>query len=205
VKKGLLTSINPNYHTLLEQNYIFDKKKTIIALLLVVLFLLPPLHLLFIPLYLFSKFYQSEHSSCKWNITYTQIIIYSLISIISVNLISGSLFANFPLQSNVSQIKESFDISITQLFSILLISPIIEELYFRGILFESLRHRQPILISFCMTSALFAIIHFNIISSPTLFVLGLSLALLRLYSNRIIYSIIMHAIFNSIMLLFILE
>ena len=205
MKKGLLTSINPNCRTLFEQNYIFDKKKTIIALLLVVLFLLPPLHLLIIPLYLSFKLKQREGASRKWNIRCTQIIIYSLISIISVNLISGSLFANFPLQSNVSQIKESFDISITQLFSILLISPIIEELYFRGILLESFKHTQPILISFCMTSALFAIIHFNIISSPTLFVLGLTLAFLRLYSNRIIYPIIMHVIFNFIMLLFILE
>ena len=178
---------------------------TIIALLSVVLFLLPPLHLLIIPLYLSSKFYQRECSSWKWNITYTQIIIYTVISIISINLISGVLFTNFPVQSNVNQIKDSYDISIAQLLSILLISPIIEELYFRGILLESLKHTQSILISFCMTSALFSIVHFNISSSPTLFVLGLNLALLKLYSNRIIYPIIMHTIFNLIMLLFILK
>ena len=188
-----------------ELKYIFDRKKTTFALLLVVLFLLPPLHLLIIPFYLSCKINSRESSYQKCNITCTLIIIYSVISIILINLISGSLFANFPVQSSVSQIKDSYDISIAQLFSIILISPIVEELYFRGILLESLNHTHSILISFCMTSALFAIIHFNIISSPTLFALGLTLAFLRLYSNRIIYPIIMHTIFNLIMLLFILK
>ena len=121
-----------------------------------------------------------------------------------VNLVSGYLFSDYPLQKNVSQLSISREITIIQLLSIAVLAPITEEFYFRGILFKYFEERNGKFFILIITSLLFSIIHLNVPATPTLFILGLSLGLIKLTTGSILITIIMHSLFNCIMLLMIL-
>ena len=179
-------------------------KKFYTPLLLVLLFIIPPLHLFIIPYYFSQKnsFNQVFRIGLqKLNIF---VIVYIIIIILAINLVSGYLFVDYPLQNNVNQISVSQKITILQLFSIVVLAPIIEELYFRGILFKYFEKTKCKFFILIITSLIFTFIHFNIPSSPTLFALGISLAYLKLITCSLFLPIIMHSLFNCLMLLMIL-
>ena len=88
--------------------------------------------------------------------------------------------------------------------STVVFAPITEEFYFRGILFKYFEERNSKLFILILTSLIFSIIHFNVPAAPTLFILGFSLGLVKLITGSILSSIIMHSLFNCIMLLMIL-
>jgi membrane protease YdiL (CAAX protease family) len=194
---------------MLKQSNLYDhthntNKRCNISLLIVFLFLFPPLQLLIIPFYfsqknLFSQFFKFELK--KLNLI---IILYFIIIILVVNLISGYFFSDYPLQKNVSQLSISGEITTIQLLSIVVLAPVAEEFYFRGILFNYFEKRNGKLFILTLTSLIFSIIHFNVPSTPTLFILGISLGLIKLTTGSILITIIMHTIFNCIMLSMIL-
>ena len=178
-------------------------KRREISLLIVLLFLFPPLQLLIIPFYFSQKnlFFQAFRFELK---KLYPIIIYFIIIILGVNLISGFFFPDYPLQKNVSQLSISREITTIQLLSIVVLAPVTEEFYFRGILFNYFEKRNCKLFILIVTSLIFSIIHFNVPATPTLFILGISLGLIKLTTGSILITIIMHSLFNLIMLLMIL-
>ena len=97
-----------------------------------------------------------------------------------VNLVSGHLFSDYTIQKNVSQLSISREITIIQLLSILVFAPVTEEFYFRGILFKYFKKKCNLYI-LILTSLIFSIIHLNVPATPTLFILGLSLGLIKLF------------------------
>jgi len=171
--------------------------------LLVFLFLFPPLHLLIIPLYLTQKNFR-EFSEIKPKKIYLALILFFLTLILTVNLVSGFFLKDYPTQSNVTQFSVTQNITFIQIVSIVIISPIIEEFYFRGILFKYFEKTKCKFFILIFTSLIFTFIHFNIPSSPTLFALGITLAFLKLITGSLLLPIIMHSLFNCIMLLMIL-
>ena len=179
-------------------------KRCNISLLLVILFLFPPLQLLIIPFYFSQKNLFSHVFKFELKKLSSTIIIYFIIIIIVVNLVSGWFFSDYPLQKNVSQLSVSQEITTIQLLSIMVLAPVTEEFYFRGILFNSLKKRYGKLFILTLTSLIFSIIHCNVPAAPTLFILGFSLGLVQLTTGSILITIIMHSIFNCIMLLMIL-
>lgn len=179
-------------------------KRCNISLLLVFLFLFPPLQLLIIPFYLTRKNLYTQVFKIKFKNLNSYIIVYLIIIILAVNFVSGYLLSDYPLQKNVSQLSISREITIMQLLSVLVFAPITEEFYFRGILFKYFAERNGKLFILISTSLLFSIIHLNVPAAPTLFILGFSLGLVKLITDNILSSIIMHALFNCIMLLMIL-
>ena len=179
-------------------------KRCNISLLLVFLFLFPPLQLLIIPFYLTRKNSYAQVFKIKFKNLNSYIIVYLIIIILVVNLVSGYLLSDYPLQKNVSQLSISREITIIQLLSVLVFAPITEEFYFRGILFKYFSERNGKLFILILTSLLFSIIHLNVTAAPTLFILGFSLGLVKLITDNILSSIIMHSLFNCIMLLMIL-
>ena len=179
-------------------------KRCNISLLLVFLFLFPPLQLLIIPFYLTRKNLYTQVFKIKFKNLNSYIIVYLIIIILAVNFVSGYLLSDYPLQKNVSQLSISREITIMQLLSVLVFAPITEEFYFRGILFKYFAERNGKLFILISTSLLFSIIHLNVTAAPTLFILGFSLGLVKLITDNILSSIIMHSLFNCIMLLMIL-
>ena len=181
-----------------------DKKYSLsFSLLLLILFFLPPLYLL-LPLFFYTL--EGTIGLRFKNISYFKILVVLLLIflfICSVNVSSAFFLNDYPVQKQIELIKSEQRIHVEHFFSILFISPLIEELYFRGILLSQLNKRFTYLFSILVSSLLFSFIHFNILSFSTLLSLGISLSFLRIWFNSILIPIIGHIIFNSIMLYFI--
>lgn len=79
--------------------------------------------------------------------------------------------------------------------------PVMEELAFRGVVLGSLQEvlerRDAVLVS----AALFMILHLMPLSFPHLFVMGLLLAYLRLWSGSLYPCMLLHGVHNSLVLL----
>jgi membrane protease YdiL (CAAX protease family) len=191
-----------NQLKLYDHTYHPIKRYNIILLLF--LFLFPPLQLLIIPFYFSQKNILYQVFKFELRRLNPFIVLFFIIIILVVNSVSSYLFSDYPLQKNVNQLSISREITIIQLLSIVVIAPVAEEFYFRGILFNYFEKRNGKLFILILTSLIFSIIHFNVPATPTLFILGISLGLIKLTTDSIFITIIMHSIFNCIMLLMIL-
>lgn len=81
-----------------------------------------------------------------------------------------------------------------------IVAPLVEETFFRGFLFAAFRRRYGWKKGALITAALFAIVHLNLLAIPTLFLLGLALAFLYHRSGSLWPSMIMHAIWNAVVI-----
>ncbi len=125
-----------------------------------------------------------------------------LIFVCFINLISNLLLTEYNQQEIVRSLRHNW--SYSQIISILFISPIIEELYFRGMLQYQLKFHFGKFWSVIITSCYFSFIHTNIIASPTLFALSLLLGFVAISTECLSFCILFHFGFNVIMLFFIL-
>lgn len=82
--------------------------------------------------------------------------------------------------------------------SLVILTPIVEEVIFRGILFNGLRRRYSFWIAAVASSLLFAIAHMQWNVAVDTFALGLILCYLVEKSGSIVPSIVLHALKNSI-------
>lgn len=122
-----------------------------------------------------------------------------------VSLLSKSLFGELPQQNIVIKIRNS-EISkelIEIFFWTIIISPILEEIFFRKILYTTLKFYLASITSIICSALMFSLVHSNLQSFPILFILGVSLCLIFEKTNSIIYPIILHSLFNLIMIMFI--
>lgn len=76
--------------------------------------------------------------------------------------------------------------------------PIFEELFFRGLILESLLKRHRRLFSVVVSSVIFAIVHVNPAVMITAFVSGLVLGTIYLHTNSVFSTMILHSINNAI-------
>lgn len=81
------------------------------------------------------------------------------------------------------------------------IAPIVEELIFRGLIFQGFRKNYNEFIAVFMSALLFALFHLNPWQFPATFILGLLLGWIMLRTNSLILSILGHSINNSIVLI----
>ena len=77
-----------------------------------------------------------------------------------------------------------------------LAAPLWEEVIFRGVLFAALRERMALVWVFLITAGVFALIHVAPLALPYQFVMGIALALLRVFHDNLWAPIIMHAVNN---------
>jgi membrane protease YdiL (CAAX protease family) len=85
-----------------------------------------------------------------------------------------------------------------QIISVVIMAPIAEELLFRGILFNTIKHAGYPLAGMFASAALFALVHGSMALMLPLFVMGFALAWVYEKSGSIIAPIVMHATFNAI-------
>jgi membrane protease YdiL (CAAX protease family) len=78
-----------------------------------------------------------------------------------------------------------------------ILAPFWEELFFRGYIFTSFRNQKGLWQGLIFSAAIFAVVHANLAALLPIFVLGLSLAAIRHYSDSLIPAMIAHA-FNNI-------
>ncbi len=132
------------------------------------------------------------------------LLVYLFLSLALTKVIS-ELFPSF----NGEQVQDiGFSTSINGIeliavfVSLIVITPIVEELIFRGILFRGLRKDLPFWSSAIITSLAFALAHAQWNVAIDTFALSLALCYLVEKSESIIPSILLHAIKNSLAFIF---
>lgn len=81
------------------------------------------------------------------------------------------------------------------------VAPLVEELIFRGIIFNGFRRNYSSVFAVFMSALLFALFHLNPWQFPATFMLGLLLGYIMLKTNNILLAIIGHSINNLLVLL----
>lgn len=114
--------------------------------------------------------------------------------------LSALLLNEYPQQEMVSVLENSSAWKKVSFFvGITILSPIIEEISFRVIIYNALKYYLGIFPSLFFSSLLFASIHQNILALPTLFLIGCYFSFLYQKYSTVIYPILAHSIFNLVM------
>lgn len=145
-------------------------------------------------------FWRKLVTNCIKRVIYT----WPLFFILSV--FSTQAFEDFTEQSIVTKIRE-MDYStelILILVMVIIISPVIEEIYFRRLIYGVLKKFIGMFWACVVTSIIFAIIHMNLHAFPVLFFLGIVLNCIYENDGTLISPIIFHSLFNTIMIILIL-
>ncbi len=87
------------------------------------------------------------------------------------------------------------------IFGSLVLTPIAEEVLFRGVLYQSLRKHMGVTSGAVCSAIVFALLHLRPAVAPQLLVLGIVLALAFERSRSLYPSIVMHAAYNGVILL----
>ena len=130
---------------------------------------------------------------------------FTLVLFLTLSL-SNYLLSELPEQPIVNQSRTfTIENNLREIFSVCIISPILEELFFRFAFYRTLKHYLGFFLSILVTSFIFSIIHSNVFAMPALFILGFYLNFIYVRFQNIIYPIVLHILFNSIMLFFIMN
>lgn len=116
--------------------------------------------------------------------------------------LSDFLLANFSIlnilvEFPISSIYLNYSLIVTNFIATVIISPISEELIFRGVLFNKLKLIVPTVMSILITSLLFAALHgFGNITSA--FIFALCMSILYIKTENIFVPIVAHFLNNFI-------
>lgn len=80
-------------------------------------------------------------------------------------------------------------------------APVVEELFYRGLMLRGLTHYLPAWLSVVTSALVFAAIHFQLLQLPGLFLFGLIAGSVVLYTGKVGVSIAMHMAFNLVTVL----
>lgn len=116
-------------------------------------------------------------------------------SVIILNL-SGILTKLIPSYMNVQNQLQSASNSFLQLIIIIILVPIYEEIIFRYVIFGHLKKNYNIVCAVIVQALIFGLAHGNIVQGIYTFILGICLALMYMYCESLLGSIILHVIFN---------
>jgi len=105
-----------------------------------------------------------------------------------------------PAKQNTGGAHGTFEVAV--LFLLLAVgAPVVEELFFRGMLLRSLARRFGSPAAIVASSAVFGLAHFEALQLPALMLFGLVLGLLAHRSGRLGPGIVAHATFNAVTVL----
>ena len=83
----------------------------------------------------------------------------------------------------------------------LLLAPVAEELFFRGVLYQALRQRMGALLATAGSALLFTLVHARSTMAPEALLLGVVLTMMFERTNSLYPSICMHMLYNGAILL----
>ena len=154
-----------------------------------------------------SKIRKSEniHFLKKMNSSIKRLIlIWPLLLLIS--FFTNQFFNEFREQDLVSKVRElriSYELLNIVVLAVI-ISPVLEEIFFRRLMYRSLKKNFGVLMAGIITSFLFALVHLNLYAFPVLFVLSIILIIIYEKDNTIFSPMLLHSIFNLVMIISIL-
>lgn len=142
--------------------------------------------------------------SCRFNRIQGNTIPY--IIIFSIGLTMLILFLMGVFSSLLPSIFESYSIvgnamlathnSVLSLIIVIVLIPIFEEIFFRGVIFGFLRDNYKFPIALIVQALVFGILHGNLVQSVYAFILGLFLGAIFYYTNSLYASILSHITYN---------
>ena len=160
----------------------------------------------FVILMYFGLYFQEEKKLLKINriIKSTVSFILFIPLLFLVSFLIQYILPEYEQQKIVLNFKRTLLEDKGILLDVLVIAPIVEEIIFRGYIYRLLKSKIPIVFSMIISSTLFAIIHFNVLSYILLFVLSVFLTYTYERNGSIVCPIIIHSLFNLIMCIFII-
>jgi membrane protease YdiL (CAAX protease family) len=87
-------------------------------------------------------------------------------------------------------------LAVLVLVIVVLVAPACEEILYRGLLWGGIERLAGRWVAFVVTTLLFALAHFEFTRTPLLFVVAIPIAIARLYTGRLLASIVAHQVNN---------
>ena len=119
---------------------------------------------------------------------------------LSIERITGAPLEN-PQVGMLAPGGASIYSAAVMVFLVAVVAPLAEELLFRGLLYRWIAERFGMWIGLVISSLIFSSMHGILLLIPPLFVVGCLLAWLYEKSGSVLPCIVMHGVFNGIMLL----
>jgi uncharacterized protein len=87
-------------------------------------------------------------------------------------------------------------LAILVLLIVVFIAPMCEEILYRGLLWGGVERLAGRWVAFAVTTAMFALAHFEITRTPLLLIVAIPIAVARLYTGRLLPAIVAHQVNN---------
>ena len=129
-------------------------------------------------------------------IAFGQLIAAGLVNALILTL-TGE-FDNPQVQSITGGLGFSWTNFIVMLVLVGIVAPIVEETFFRGMVYGWLRTRMPIVVAVVVSAVVFSAVHVYPILLPALFVVGLFLAAVYEWSKSLWVPIFLHMVQNTL-------
>lgn len=121
--------------------------------------------------------------------------------LLSVSLSNVVLWI-FPMQAGSSYEEADMVLSsgsiVFQILNSVCVTPILEELLYRGIVYKRMRRISKEWVAVVASSAIFGIMHFNLQQFLFAFLLGIALSCLMKFSDKLLFPVICHMAGNLI-------
>ncbi|GKX68286.1 CPBP family intramembrane glutamic endopeptidase [Inconstantimicrobium mannanitabidum] len=166
--------------------YIITLMGDIVMLLLLILFFLPTKE---------SLLKRCNFKKCSLKkVIYISLFVmgFAMLNSIFVGLVSD-YFSSYRMVSNALSAANT---SIIQTIVIVIIIPIFEEMFFRGVIFSWLKKNFNIVFAIIVQALIFGIMHGNILQGVYAFVSGIIFALINIYTDSLYGNIVAHCLFN---------
>lgn len=120
----------------------------------------------------------------------------SLLCITSLKLINT--FTTYTGYNKITAFAQLAKSSYLALFNLIIISPIFEEILFRGMIFNSLKKNIDIVVAIVLQAFIFSVVHGNIIQFIYAFLGGIIYGIIYFKTNSLVAPMLMHIIGNFV-------
>jgi hypothetical protein len=127
----------------------------------------------------------------------TQLIVLPLIYVI-VFALFGDQDVGEPARELTAKAGDSLVGAVVLFIVVAICAPIVEEIFFRGLLLRSIERRAGTRWAVALSSLVFGLFHFQLIQLPALVAFGLVAALLTVRTQRLGPAIFAHIAFNAV-------
>jgi CAAX amino terminal protease family. len=185
-------TISANQHNISLHDYIYKNPIPLTLLTSIIA-------LVFFIMMIIAKYKNVTHYLCIKKIKFNNgaICILLALAVSFISLAGVNMLINyFPDYKKVSDTINSSFSSLMGIVSIIVLLPIFEEIFFRGIIFNELRTRINVIAALIIQALIFALFHGNIIQGIYTFILGLVLGIALLWTESIWSNIIIHISYN---------
>jgi uncharacterized protein len=111
------------------------------------------------------------------------------------------VFDFIPVSLNTNQLLNAVKSSPGMILFICLVCPILEEIVFRKMIYDSLKRKIGMLAASSVSAFLFSLIHFDFVNLLVYMLIGLIFSWIYIKSKNILASIVAHVLMNSVVLI----